>query len=306
MFCLNLLTTIKLSLLSLVLININTLVLASSANSLTFSQTERITIQNFGPWPPAIKKDKSNTLSQLAFAQKLGRTLFTDAGLSLNKQISCASCHQPDKAFTDQQAIAVGLSLGHRNTPTLWNVSLKRWYGWGGSIDTLWGASLRALLNPKEMGATATSITHYLATQPQLMQQLRQLPLWKKAKSTQDKLVVVGKLLASYQEQLISKKSEFDYFRQALIDQDKKGIAKYSDKKKRGLKLFIGKGNCQVCHTGSLFSNNEFADIGIPYFDREGKVDKGRYQGIKSVKTSIFFKPRQLQSRHIRNKPYTS
>lgn len=255
---------------------------------ISFSQTEIQKIASLGPWPLDKKIDTTNSLSQLKLAQSLGEKLFHDPQLSDNKLISCANCHQPNNAFTDKKNLAQGLHLGSRNTPSLWNVSLKRWYGWGGDIDTLWGASLRALLDPKEMGATETSITHYLTTQPQLINALSAFPLWQEAKSAQNKLVVIGKLLAAYQELLISEKSEFDYFREALIKQDDKAMAEYSDSKKRGLKLFIGKGNCQICHSGPLFSNKEFADIGMSYFDREGKVDKGRYQGIKSLKASPF------------------
>jgi len=266
--------------------------LATAANlplddSLNFNPTERAIIGSFGPWPPLTQQDKTNQLDDLPLAQHLGKSLFFDPGLSSNNQVSCAKCHQPNKAFTDQIAIAQGIHLGHRNTPSLWNVKFKRWYGWGGDIDTLWGASLRALLNPEEMAASATSISHYLSKHPYFQPQLQQLSLWRDATTDQDKLVVVGKLLAAYQGSLISKKSEFDLYREALrAKNDTK--SHYSDAKKRGLKLFIGKGRCQICHTGPLFSNNEFADIGIRYFDWQGKVDKGRYQGIQSLKSSPF------------------
>ena len=255
---------------------------------LVFSPAEIAIIERFGPWPPLTQQDKTNRLDDLPLAQRLGKSLFFDPGLSANNQVSCASCHQPNKAFSDQIAIAQGIHLGHRNTPTLWNIKFKRWYGWGGDIDTLWGASLRALLNPTEMAASAASIKHYLSNQTYLQSQLQQLLPWKNAKTDQDKLVVVGKLLAAYQGSLISQKSEFDLFRESLMAQNDAESDHYSDAKKRGLKLFIGKGNCQVCHNGPLFSNNEFADIGIRYFDRQGKVDKGRYQGIQSLKASPF------------------
>lgn len=255
---------------------------------IVFNQAERAIIDSLGPWPPLTQSDKTNQLADLPLAQRLGKSLFFDLGLSSNNQVSCATCHQPDTAFTDQVAIAQGIHLGQRNTPSLWNIGFKHWYGWGGDIDTLWGASLRALLNPKEMAASAKSISHYLTNTSHLQTQLQTLEPWKNAKTEQDRLVIVGKLLAAYQASLISPKSEFDHFRESLIAQDNAQAYFYSDAKKRGLKLFIGKGNCRVCHTGPLFSNNEFADIGISYFDRLGKIDKGRYQGIKSLKASPF------------------
>lgn len=256
--------------------------------TIVFNQAERAIIARFGPWPPRVKLDKTNQLAGLPLAKRLGKRLFFDLNLSSNKQVSCATCHQANKAFTDQLTIAQGIHLGRRNTPSLWNVGFKHWYGWGGDIDTLWGASLRALLNPKEMAASAQSIMHYLTNTPDLSTQLQRLEPWRHAETEQAKLVIVAKLLAAYQGQLISPKSEFDRFRESLLAQNKVNSEHYSHAKKRGLKLFIGKGNCHICHTGPLFSNNEFADIGIRYFDHEGNLDKGRYQGIQSIKSSPF------------------
>ena len=253
-----------------------------------FTAQELAIIKRFGPWPPTYQSDPSNQLAGQALAIQLGQQLFFDPKLSLNQSIACASCHQPNHDFSDKRSLAQGLTLGLRNIPTLWNANLKHWYGWGGSIDTLWGASLNALLHPREMAMTASKLIAYLQSQPEHLNSLQQIPAWQKAQSTEAKLVVIGKLLAAYQAQLISPKSEFDRFREALLRNDKHKIKQYSAAKQRGLKLFIGKGNCRVCHSGPLFSNNEFSDIGLPYFDHEGNIDKGRYQGIKALRASPF------------------
>ncbi|MCW5748366.1 MAG: c-type cytochrome, partial [Alphaproteobacteria bacterium] len=55
---------------------------------------------------------------------------------------------------------------------------------------------------------------------------------------------------------------------------------------RRGLKLFVGRGNCAACHVGPLFSNGEFADIGIPFFLPRGGVDAGRFDGITRLRAS--------------------
>ena len=56
----------------------------------------------------------------------------------------------------------------------------------------------------------------------------------------------------------------------------------------RGLKIFVGKGNCSVCHFGPQFTNGEFADTGVPFFVAPGKVDPGRQGGIEKLKQNPF------------------
>ncbi|KZM40856.1 hypothetical protein OA92_14780 [Marinomonas sp. SBI22] len=257
--------------------------------NIKFSPSELAVISQFGPWPPTSNTpDLTNSLDQDPRAIELGKKLFFDANLSANNQVSCATCHQPNKSFTDQSPLSIGLNLGIRNTPTLLNIKYKHWYGWSGDTDTLWGASIRALLSSTEMSLDINKVSNYLQVNQYKYRNLVTHPIWKNAQTEQDKLVFIGKLLASYQGTLISSKSEFDLFREALLKQDKEQMSRYSQAKIKGLKLFIGKGNCHFCHSGPLFSNNEFADIGMSYFDREGKVDKGRYQGIKNLKKSPF------------------
>ncbi len=100
-------------------------------------------------------------------------------------------------------------------------------------------------------------------------------------------LVNIGKALAAYQETLFSPRAPFDDFRDALLANDQQGIDAYPESAKRGLKLFIGEGRCNVCHLGPRFSNGEFGDVGIPFFV-PGGVDAGRYHGIKALGDNRF------------------
>src|SRR5690606_31780758 len=77
----------------------------------------------------------------------------------------------------------------------------------------------------------------------------------------------------------------FDDFRDALLAGKASG---YPEAARRGLKIFIGSGNCVMCHTGPAFTNAEFHDIGLPFFMASGRPDPGRYEGIKRVKASPF------------------
>ena len=56
----------------------------------------------------------------------------------------------------------------------------------------------------------------------------------------------------------------------------------------RGLVLFLGRGKCGLCHSGPTFSNGEFHNAGVPYFVATGRVDSGRYGGLRNVLASPF------------------
>jgi cytochrome c peroxidase len=101
-------------------------------------------------------------------------------------------------------------------------------------------------------------------------------------------LADVGKALAAFQETLVTGRTPFDDFRDALARNDPEAAARYPLAAQRGLRLFIGRGNCSVCHFGPNFSNGEFADVGIPFFIGTGKVDPGRYGGIEKLKRNRF------------------
>jgi cytochrome c peroxidase len=99
-------------------------------------------------------------------------------------------------------------------------------------------------------------------------------------------LADVGKALAAYQETLISGRTPFDDFRDAL--QRGERDPSYPAAAQRGLRIFVGRGNCSVCHFGPRFTNGEFADTGVPFFVAPGKVDAGRQAGIEKLKQNPF------------------
>jgi cytochrome c peroxidase len=104
--------------------------------------------------------------------------------------------------------------------------------------------------------------------------------------SDEEVLVDTGKALAAFQETLVSARTPFDDFRDAL--QRGEPDPAYPAAAQRGLKIFVGKGNCSVCHFGPRFTNGEFADTGVPFFVAPGKVDPGRQAGIEKLKQNPF------------------
>ncbi len=107
-----------------------------------------------GPWPVAAARDPSNAVSGHPAAIALGHRLFFDPRLSAAGSISCVSCHVPSGGWTDGRARAVGLAAVDRNTPTILDVALHRWFSWDGRADSLWSQSLKPIVDPREMGAS--------------------------------------------------------------------------------------------------------------------------------------------------------
>ena len=125
---------------------------------LDFSEAERRMILQHGPWPPRASRDPSNRVSGKREAIELGEKLFFEPRLSTNGALSCASCHVPEKSFTDGRKLAMGLVEVDRNTPTLFNLRTHRWFGWDGASDNLWAQSIRPMLDPREMGVSERHI----------------------------------------------------------------------------------------------------------------------------------------------------
>jgi cytochrome c peroxidase len=101
-------------------------------------------------------------------------------------------------------------------------------------------------------------------------------------------LVNTAKAVAAYLETLVTGRTAFDEFRDALARDDAAATSRYPPAALQGLRLFIGRGNCIACHNGPNFSNGEFADIGVPFFTAPGEVDSGRYQDLQNLRASRF------------------
>jgi cytochrome c peroxidase len=255
----------------------------------TFDDDETALIVSHGPWPVKTDADPSNRVSGKPAAIAYGKTLFESNDLSVDRQRSCATCHQEDLAFADGIMRGIGLTRVDRNTPALFNMRLNRWFGWDGKSDSLWKQSIAPILDARELGMTPTSLKTRLATTQTLSDGYRQIfgaaPAAHEAETV---MVNVAKSLAAFQETIVSGKSSFDMFRDALAAKGPAGIAGYPEAARRGLKLFVGKGRCDLCHFGANFTNGEFHDIGLPHFPEPGRVDKGRYGGIQQLRKSRF------------------
>ena len=255
----------------------------------TFDDDETALIVSHGPWPVKTDADPSNRVSGKPAAIAYGKTLFESDNLSVDRQRSCATCHQKNLAFADGIMRGIGLTRVDRNTPALFNMRLNRWFGWDGKSDSLWAQSIAPILDARELGMTPTTLKTRLATTQTLSDGYRQtFGAAPAAHEAETVMVNVAKSLAAFQETIVSGKSSFDTFRDALAAEDPVGIAGYPEAASRGLKLFVGRGRCDLCHFGANFTNGEFHDIGLPHFAEPGRVDEGRYGGIQQLRESRF------------------
>lgn len=256
--------------------------------------------------------DAANRAELQPRARDFGRRLFHDRRLSADGRASCASCHVPALAFQDGQPVPRlrdGLPVGVRNTPSLLDSAQRRWLGWGGAQDSLWAASLAPLLAPAEMGHDLATLAATVRAAPDLVRGHRRV--FGALPASDEALAVnLAKALAAYQATLVSPRTAFDDFRDALRRGDRPSAARYPMAAQRGLRLFIGAGRCSVCHAGPTFTNGEFADIGLPFFV-PGGVDAGRHAGLKTLLASPYNRlgphgdagaaaePRAVATRHL-------
>ena len=255
---------------------------------LPFSEGELRAILAYGPWPVPPSPDPSNRVSGKPEAMELGERLFFDRRLSADGRFSCASCHDPERNWTDNRKRGAAIGEVDRNTPTLMNVRLNRWFGWDGASDSLWSQAIRPILDPRELGASAAHVAALVRGDAELSCRFRSAYGGGPPQDDEAVLVDVAKALAAFQETLQSGRAPFDEFRDALVRGDRPAAARYPEASQRGLKIFIGKGGCATCHTGPNFTNGEFHDTGLPFFAAPGRVDPGRYEGIKQVRASRY------------------
>jgi len=247
------------------------------AGDAPFTPDEIRAILAHGPWPLPATSDPSNRVSGQRAALELGERLFFDTRLSVDGRFSCGTCHVPERNWTDNKARGEAAAEVDRNTPTLMNARLGRWYGWDGAADSLWSQSIRPILDRRELGATPRHVAELMRRDEELSCRYRRA-FGAAPSPTDDEevLVNVGKILAAFQETFETPPTPFDKFRNALARGES---STYSDAARRGLRTFVA--NCSSCHSGPNFTNGEFRNNG--FSDAPGRVE-----GFKAVRASRF------------------
>ena len=254
-----------------------------------FTESDIKVILSHGPWPAAAADDASNRVSGKPDAIEFGTRLFFDQRLSGSGKIACASCHVPERNWSDNLQRGVGMAEVDRNTPSIINLRAGHWYGWDGAADSLWSQSLRPIVNERELAATPSHVAQLIREDEQLSCRYQKAFGVPPSTTDNDEVFVnVGKALATFQETLVSGRTPFDQFRDALARGDPPSAWRYSEPAQRGLALFIGKAACTNCHAGPNFTNGEFFTTGLSRFAPQGKPDPGRNEGVRELLKSRF------------------
>lgn len=198
--------------------------------------------------------------------KELGKMLFFDPRLSKSKQISCASCHDPELAWGDGRTISYGHNrqTGKRNSPSLLNIGYHSVFFWDGRAASLEDQALGPITDPVEMAATETiSIKN--------IKKIKGYKPYFREAFGDEKITIerILKAIATYERTITSKKSKFDSFIEGKSDI-------FTDEEVIGLHLFRTKARCINCHNTPLFSNQKFHNVGLSYYGRTFE-DLGKY-----------------------------
>jgi cytochrome c peroxidase len=206
----------------------------------------------------------------------LGARLFADTRLSGDGSRSCATCHLPDRSFTDgrRSARSVSGTPLRRNTPSLWNLAWAKQFFWDGRAPSLEEQVAMPIEAADEMGGHWPTILGRLRADADLAAEVRAAFPEEPAVSQ----ATIVKALASYVRSLVSPPTRFD----AWIGGDAEAL---SAAEVRGFGLFTGKGGCLLCHVGWRFTDDRFHDIGLPSRDPGRGVVPGGTPGLQAFKT---------------------
>lgn len=238
-------------------------------------------------------------------------------------KIACVDCHSnaPGAGFSDVRsspnACSNGAAWTPRNSPTVLNLPHYEWFAWEGRGDSVWMKSMQPVEAGISLASTRLRVAHVLfekyqaeyeavfgALDPALdaaHPESARFPVDgapKKAQTdpdgawegmtAEDRDIVnriyanVGKAFEAYFRHLVTGPTPFDDF----VAGDDSAISAAA---KEGLKLFIGKAACADCHSGPMFTDNEFHNTGVPQTgEHVMAVDDGRYSAIGKLLANPF------------------
>ena len=239
-----------------------------AALALTIAASRELIAAEPAGLPPVVHpKDNAPTAEKIA----LGKQLYFDGRLSADNKVSCASCHDPAKGFSNGEQFATGVEgqKGGRNSPTIINSAYAKLQFWDGRAKSLEDQAMGPVQNPIEMKMTAEAVVAKLNAIEGYKQQFQQVFA---SEVTADG---IAKAIAAYERTVLSGDAPFDKFQAG----DKAAL---SESAARGKKLFFGKANCTACHSGASFTDNGFHNIGLPGTD-DGRATINKSEGDKGA-----------------------
>jgi len=179
---------------------------------------------------------------------ELGKRMFYDVRLSGDTSLSCSSCHQPDKAFTDGKDLSDAYTGGahFRNAPTLANVGYRAAWLHDGKLGT----------NLNDVAREMITETHMMNMDMRIMQErMKQDPIYvemfKAAGMSEPSNGGARNALQAFMQTIVSRNAPVD-------------TGGMSASAKRGQGIFEGKGQCSTCHSGERFTDDKVHNTGVP------------------------------------------
>jgi len=216
---------------------------------------------------------------------ELGETLFHDDRFSTTGDVSCATCHDAGKAFTDSPLkVSEGINklTGTRNAPTVVNAAYLTTQFWDGRSPSLEDQALHPFLNPVEMGLeNHQPILDIVRTDPSYVESFQ-----KVFGKTGEEITMteVTQAIAAFERTQVAANSPFDRW---LYGGETDAL---TDAQKRGFELFVNEGRCVSCHvieqTQALFTDNRFHNIGVGINNIQDDVPKLAGEFIKAEITA--------------------
>ena len=203
--------------------------------------------------PGGLKKLKIPTDNPLTKAKvDLGRQLFFDSRLSRDNTVSCASCHDPQRGWSNGEAVATGVrgQKGGRSAPTIINAAYHPLQFWDGRAKGLEGQALGPIQNPIEMDLSLDELIERLGKISGYLEQFQ--AAFSDSLTTDN----VARAIASFERTVLSGNAPYDKFKAG-------DASALSEEAQAGRKIFFGKANCSACHAGSNFSDAGFHNLGI-------------------------------------------
>lgn len=184
---------------------------------------------------------------------ELGRMLFFDRRLSGDGTINCATCHDPEMAFTDGLDISLSYptTRNWRNSPTLINVGLQRYLFHDGRSLSLEDQALFPMMSAFEMNQNLDLLEEEIRAVPEYVAAFQKV---FGGEVTRERIAMA---LAAFERTLVSRNPPLDRF----LKGDRKALSAEAQK---GLAVFRGKANCTECHFGPSLSDHKFHALNLP------------------------------------------
>ena len=207
---------------------------------------------------------------------ELGRTLFFDPRLSANGEISCATCHDPEFAWTDGRAVgqAIDGTDLDRATPTIFNRALSTAQFWDGRSRSVEAQALSPIGSPREMNLPLDEAVARIASSPGYVE------MFQAAFGRAPDRSGMANAIAAFERAQLAGDSPVDRFEAGQTDA-------LTAAEQRGRELFHGKARCVSCHSGSNYTDEGFHELGIVQSNDMGRyyTSGGRAKFIRAFKT---------------------